>query len=154
MAEKLIVDSNGHRKRLTIKAAKTGCIRCGICCKKYQPHLSLEDAGKIAERLEISWENFKKEYSDPRWPADDSILIRHVNGSCPFLKIEEGTGQALCKIHNFKPTCCREWEANLEKADCKEGLQQNWNLEIDENGEVCGMQDKLEAFSRFLAQLK
>jgi Fe-S-cluster containining protein len=136
------------------EAADIGCIRCGVCCKKYQPFLSLADTQEIADKLGVGWQQFKAEYADPRWPADDSILIRHRNGACPFLQTKDDIRQALCIIHSFKPLCCREWESRLEKADCREGLKAIWDLEIDSNGRVSGQDTQLDKFAAFLQSLR
>jgi Fe-S-cluster containining protein len=135
-------------------AADIGCIRCGVCCKKYQPFLSLEEAQLIADKLGVSGPDFKAEYADPRWPFDHSILLRHRNGACSFLKEDGSIRQSLCFIHGFKPACCRDWESRMDRADCREGLKAVWDLEIDISGQICGKVQKLEEFSRFLQTLE
>jgi Fe-S-cluster containining protein len=151
---KWIAEFKDSRSRLIPEAAEIGCIRCGVCCRKYQPFLSLEEARIVADKLGASWESFQEQYADPRWPGEQIILIRHQNGACPFLHTENGSGQALCIIHRFKPACCREWECRMDRADCREGLKTIWNLEIDQTGQIIGTNQKLDEFAAFLRSLR
>lgn len=135
------------------KASEIPCIRCGICCSKYQPFLGLEEAHLIAGKLGSGWEHFLATYSDPRWPGDQIVLIRHVNGACPFLLTYPEKKQSLCLIHSYKPKCCQEWESRLNRTDCREGLKTVWDLTIDSTGRVCGSREKIESFTRYLESL-
>jgi Fe-S-cluster containining protein len=136
-----------------IKASKVPCIRCGICCSKYQPFLGLEEAHLIASRLGSGWEHFLAAYSDPRWPGDQIVLVRHIKGACPFLQTYPEKKQRLCLIHSYKPKCCREWESRLDRADCREGLKTIWDLTVDSAGQVSGTREKIESFACYLESL-
>ena len=136
------------------EASSIRCIRCGICCTKYQPVLNLEEAHLIADRLKVGWEYFLAEYADQRWPGKQSILIRHSNGACLFLQICPQKMQRLCLVHDCKPACCLEWESGLERADCREGLKTQWGLTLDPSGLIAGSEEKLEVFDRFLQTLR
>ena len=106
----------------------------------------------IAKKLEISWQQFLDEYTDPRWPGTTSFLIRHNDGGCVFLKLSPDN-QKLCLIHDFKPECCREWTSGLQRPECQDGLKRNWGLIVDSSGTVSGTQNKLEEFERFIRSL-
>ncbi|MBN1191635.1 MAG: YkgJ family cysteine cluster protein [Dehalococcoidales bacterium] len=129
------------------------CFRCGLCCKKYQPLLSPEEAGFIAGKLGISRQYFNELYSDPRWPFDNSLLIRHNNGACPFLQENSAGNEYNCLIHDFKPSCCREWESRIDRNECKEGLKSVWGLEVDDCGRVTGRIERLKEFVEFLRSI-
>ena len=135
------------------EASGIRCLRCGICCIKYQPFLNLEEAHLIANRLKVSWEYFLAEYADHRWPGNQSILIRHSNGACLFLQNYPQKKQSLCLIHEYKPACCLEWESRLDRQDCREGLKNQWGLTLDTSGRIVGSEEKLKAFDRFLQTL-
>jgi Fe-S-cluster containining protein len=102
----------------------------------------------------MSWESFKSQYADPRWPFDHSVLVLHHQGACPFLNENRETRQALCRIHSFKPVCCSEWECKLDRADCREGLRAVWELEIDADGKISGESAKIARFAGFLLTLE
>jgi Fe-S-cluster containining protein len=130
------------------------CICCGTCCSKYQPRLSLAEAQLLTQKLGISWEQFLNSYADNRWPGTASYLLRHQNGACIFLGSSSVSKQRLCIIHAFKPDCCLEWQARQDKPECREGLQKNWQLTVDSTGRICGAQDKLEEFQRYLESVE
>jgi len=115
--------------------------------------MNIEEARLIAHKLGVSWQDFKAEYADPRWPFDHSLLLRHLNGACPFLQVNCDRKEGLCRIHSYKPACCREWEYKMDRADCREGLKAVWDLEISESGKVCGKREKLDEFSAFLRSI-
>jgi Fe-S-cluster containining protein len=129
---------------------KFPCICCGTCCSKYQPRLSKIEAHRIADKLKISWDQFRKEYTDPRWPGTQSFLIKHTNGACLFLKTSADKKQKICLIHDIKPDCCREWIQGPDRPECREGLKMIWGLTIDDSGRIFGLPEKLEAFQKYL----
>jgi Fe-S-cluster containining protein len=115
--------------------------------------MNMEEAQLISDKLGVNLQYFKSEYADPRWPFDQSILIRHQNGACSFLQINSEKKEALCRIHSFKPLCCREWESRMDRADCKEGLKSIWDLEIDDSGRVVGRSERVAEFTAFLRSI-
>ena len=96
------------------------CLRCGICCTRHQAITSLEEARRIASYLGITMHEWEKEYSEPKWKSDKNYLIRHVNGSCIFLKYDKNI--SYCDIHPVKPSCCNDWITSLDKKECFEGF--------------------------------
>lgn len=122
------------------------CLCCGTCCSKYQPRLSIDEARSISQKLGIEWERFLSEYCDRRWPGTRSYLLRHVDGACIFLSPDSGRLRKICRIHDIKPDCCREWTADLKNPECREGLQTIWGLQVDSSGNICGSQDQIEKF--------
>jgi len=101
------------------------------CCSKHQAHLTLSEAQAISAKLEISWERFLAEYTDPRWPGTNSFLLRHADGACIFLKRSENGDHTLCQIHSFKPSCCLEWIAGPQHPECLEDCATYNSAEID-----------------------
>ncbi len=129
------------------------CICCGVCCSKYQARLELTEAQNIADRLGMSFDKFRDDYTDTRWPGKDSYLLRQKDGMCVFLKQETGSEIKHCRIHNFKPAACREWEAGLNKKECREGLSLYWRLSVNSLGEIAGLAKDLARFQSFLKTL-
>ncbi len=129
------------------------CFRCGTCCTKFQPQISLAEAQVLTQKLHISWEIFLQDYADSRWPGTMSFLLKHHDGACIFLTRSSDAKQSFCLIHAFKPACCRDWKAGLENPECREGLQDNWQLTMDSSGEICGPQDRIENFKCYLDTL-
>lgn len=131
------------------------CFRCGICCTGYQIYMHRDEAYVLAERLGISWLEFEYNYLDPHWPGTETIVIRHYAGRCPFLDQPADSIFGLCRIHNFKPFCCRQWQASLDRKECRQGLNRYWSLSVGESGELKGSQEDIlcfQAFTDFLCE--
>jgi Fe-S-cluster containining protein len=104
--------------------------------------------------LKINRERFISEYTDPRWPGTESFLLKHLNGACIFLEYSKENKQNLCRIHTFKPSCCRKWTQGILKTECQEGLKANWDLDIDSRGNISGLPDKIAVFKDYLNNLQ
>lgn len=150
----IIGDLNTRQHLCQLKLEEFPCLRCGTCCAKFQPHLTLSEARDIADKLGVSWENFLEKYTDHRWPGTRSILIRHRDRACIFLTDSSDKKQRLCLIHNFKPACCRDWHSGPERPECREGLKTKWGLTVDAAGHIAGDGPGLKAFEKFIQSLK
>ena len=135
------------------KGNSFGCFLCGICCSRYQVRLSLNEARNICDRLGCDWQQFVLYYTDQRWPGEKSLLIKHKNGACIFLKRSSGQPVAICNIHRYKPSSCVEWTASPFRRECREGLARYWGLQTNPEGQVTGEPDKLMRFEGFMASL-
>ncbi|RPJ60900.1 MAG: YkgJ family cysteine cluster protein [Dehalococcoidia bacterium] len=102
------------------KATSFPCLRCGVCCSKYQALMNRTEAQRVAEGLGISFEVFLDKYTDHRWGGTESFLLRHQNGGCIFLSRDENN-LATCSINSFKPSDCSAWAADPSKSECQEG---------------------------------
>jgi Fe-S-cluster containining protein len=144
-----------NRKRLfrEIDIKTIPCLRCGTCCKFFQPRISLAEARSIAEKLNLSWEHFVTEFTDPKWPGIQSFLIRHNQNGCIFLNTNPATKQSYCQIHAFKPACCREWKSGLERSECQKGLKSHWDLRVDSDNQICGTKEQLAALKTYIDTL-
>jgi hypothetical protein len=109
------------------------------------------EAKAVAQKLHLSLEQFVAEYCDPRWPGTHSFLLCHKSGACTFLTTSPGKKQKHCSIHTFKPACCLEWQSGLDKVECRQGLKNSWDLEIDSSGRIWGTCDKLKEFRNYLS---
>jgi len=148
--------SSVHAEKLqTIRLAseEIPCFWCGVCCTYYQAYLELPEANALAAKLDMDWNKFVQEYTDPRWGSDKSVLLRRTVHGCPFLEQPDGSAFGLCRIHAFKPQCCRDWQAKLWKKECRRGLSQFWNLCVDENDHITGTPDDMLVFQTFLKTL-
>lgn len=107
----------------------------------------------IAGKLGLTWEEFQKDYLDDTWPGVRTVLARHISGRCIFLEPQPDGLVYFCRIQTFKPVSCIEWQADLSKEDCRAGLSQNWQLEVDPENRLCGPPKKVAAFNRLLEEL-
>lgn len=128
------------------------CFRCGVCCHRYQPRIDLLEAKTIADGLSITWQEFAANYLDSRYFGEERFLLRQQNGACIFLE-QLDNKLAICKIHPFKPSACRDWTPSLFRRECQIGLAQFWKLTVDEQGNLLGSNDNLLRFHSFLRSL-
>jgi len=110
------------------------CFRCGICCTEYQVNLSLAEGQRIADRLELIWEEFLNRYVDKSWPGIKNFLLRKRNGACVFLERVEGSKVTRCRIHAFRPSSCMDWVPSLYRRECQKGLANYWGLAVSLSG--------------------
>jgi len=129
------------------------CFRCGICCSGYQIYMSRAEAQILAENIGVTWQVFVDNYLDPRWPGTETIVVRHVAGRCPFLDQPADSIFGLCRIHEFKPFCCRQWQASLDRKECRQGLSRYWGLSVAENGELKGSPEDILCFQTYIESL-
>jgi len=130
------------------------CFRCGICCTRYQPPVTLTEARSIADALSISLDEFLGRYIDDSWPGSEYYLIDAYDDACVFLERSEGSGVASCRIHPVRPRACREWVPGLLRKECQQGLTEYWGLRISPSGEFTGTERSIWAFRRFLRSLE
>ncbi len=107
------------------------CIRCGICCTRYQAIVSLDEVQQIASYLGFSVDEWVKLYSEPRWHSHKNYLIRHVNAACIFLRYVGG--MSYCDIQPVKPPCCYDWIPCLGNKECREGLRKDIGVFVKES---------------------
>ncbi len=110
----------------------------------------MDEATGIAARLGLSWNDFLKEYTDPRWQSQHSVLLRQTLHGCLFLDQPVGSVFGLCRIHAFKPKCCREWQAKIWKKECRQGLSKFWGLCVDEDDCITGQPEEIAVFQNLL----
>ncbi len=131
----------------------TICFRCGICCSDYQAILSMAEGQRIADRLELVWEEFLNRYVDKSWPGIKNFLLRKRNGACVFLERIEGGKVTRCQIHAFRPSSCRAWVPGLHRRECQAGLANYWGLRVSPAGSVEGAPERVQEFCRLLESL-
>ena len=104
-----------------VEASAIPCHRCGVCCERWQPLVSGEEAARLAAFLGVEVEAFLAEYT-AAYPFDDAVrLLRREGRGCVFLGRDEG-GRSLCTVHPARPDTCREWTASLDRRECVDGL--------------------------------
>lgn len=128
------------------------CIRCGTCCSRNRIRVSLRDAHRIADGMELTWDVFSRDYLDKHWPDDTSFLLRQTKDGCVFMAFE-GARKIRCAIELFKPLTCLEWNPSLYRRECSMGLSRNWGLTLGASGQLVGPEDRLQEFGCFLASL-
>ncbi len=137
---------NRNRRLSIFKLTDVPCLRCGTCCRKYQPWLTAAEISILATYLGDGIDQFIDKYTDRRWPGTQSFLISQRNGACLFLQDEPSGRQSLCGIHTVKPACCRAWNAGLYRPECQYGLKTIFGLEVDRQGCISGPPDLIRAF--------
>lgn len=95
------------------------CFRCGICCIRYQPKLTVKEVETLAEHLSLPIRVFFSRYVQ-KTPI--GYLLRRRKTGCIFLVWEEGGTRASCAIYPFRPEACRNWTPSLSRPECQEGL--------------------------------
>lgn len=95
------------------------CFRCGLCCQRWSPELSAEDADRLAACLSLSTDAFLERYARP-YPGGGHVL-RHTEEGCLFLT-RDTDGRAACAVYNARPNACRAWQASLARRECRDGL--------------------------------
>lgn len=126
------------------------CMRCGICCSKWQPPVDAEEIAALARGLGIPSESFYRDYVEPYPLRPGSYLLRRKGKSCIFLYYEGE--KATCTVHTFKPAACRNWMPSLSRPECREGLKRGKNQgSLFFPGELCASADELKAFYASLA---
>src|SRR4030067_41008 len=101
---------------------KLPCFRCGVCCTRYQVCINMYEAQRLAAHLNIKFDIFLQDYTDPRWPGTENFLIRHHDGACIFLENISGTKLTGCRIHHVRPQDCRDWTPEIDRSECRHGL--------------------------------
>jgi len=122
------------------------CFRCGVCCMKYSPRVTMTEAEHIAGTLGISLEMFLERYSDDSWFEPGYYLLDSQDGACIFMVESEDSRMFSCLIHPIRPQVCQEWQPGLERKECLEGLQKYWRLSVDSSGLLWGSEEKVQEF--------
>lgn len=111
---KRIMKTAFHQKHLRFK-----CQRCAtFCCKLGGPKLTERDIERI-KQVGYSAEDFLEPLSNKEFkglPVMRGSLKNREDGSCIFLKFDEEKGIHKCSIYNVRPTLCRLYPFEIEKA--------------------------------------
>jgi hypothetical protein len=97
------------------------CFRCGVCCARYRPKVTIKEMERIARKLHMSREAFSTAYVRAV-PTKDAYILQNAAETCPFLRWDEKGVEATCVIHAFRPQACRNWKPGLSRPECREGL--------------------------------
>ncbi|MBN1502198.1 YkgJ family cysteine cluster protein [Candidatus Woesearchaeota archaeon] len=102
-------------KSLLLRNKKFACIRCGLCCESFYVELRESDIRRIEKK------GYKRKDFVER--KGKFLIIKQVNGRCPFLKVEKG--YATCTIHDVWPKACecfpltKVWGIKCMDSKCK-----------------------------------
>ncbi len=129
------------------------CFRCGVCCTRYQPPVSLTEARSIAAAFGVSLDEFLDRYIDDSWPGSEYYLLDAHDEACVFLERSEGSKVTSCRIHPVRPRACREWAPSLSRKECQQGLTEYWGLTVGPEEELIGPERSIRAFRRSLKSL-
>ncbi|MFC1903161.1 YkgJ family cysteine cluster protein [Chloroflexota bacterium] len=95
------------------------CLRCGVCCTRYQPRLTAAEVKRTARGLRLSVDDFLSIFVQVTVVG---YLLRQSEEGCVFLTWEENKPRATCSIYPFRPDSCRDWIPSLSHHECREGL--------------------------------
>jgi len=129
------------------------CFRCGICCTVYQVNIGLAEGQRIADGLELVWDEFLNRYIDKSWPGTTNFLLRKRNGACVFLERIEDSKVTRCLIHPIRPSSCIDWVPGLCRRECQRGLAKYWGLAVSPSGQLEGSTQKVREFCYLLESL-
>jgi uncharacterized protein len=129
------------------------CLRCGECCRRHQVRLDLPEAERIAGEMGMALEAFRDRYADRRWPGERSLLLRQMDGCCPFLQRAGESGDELCAVHPFKPSSCREWMPRIDRRECQAGLARRWGVTVDSLGGLGAPDERMRGLRLFMDSL-
>jgi Fe-S-cluster containining protein len=99
----------------------------------------------------MNLEEFISKYADLRWPGLERYLLRQEEEECAFL--EHRDKEAFCSIHYVKPQACHDWTASLYRRECRQGLAETWQLEVNAAGQITGPDEKQRLFKEFMNSL-
>jgi Fe-S-cluster containining protein len=87
---------------------------CAECCSGYEPFVSRADVARIAQHLDMAYDEVLKEYVVPRKSADGFYVgyLRKVDDDiasrCVFLKGSR-SGKFYCGIYPARPGDCKDF---------------------------------------------
>jgi len=122
------------------------CFRCGICCTRYDVPVTFEEAHKLADFLKIDWQTWLSNYTNPAWPGVRSMLLVRLGGECVFLTKPLEDNSRVCLIHSVRPAACRDWQAGIDKIDCRNGLAKSFGLSVSDSSKITGNQKDIDIF--------
>jgi len=130
------------------------CFRCGLCCRRYQPPVTLAEAEAIAAALGLEFNTFLERYVDDSWREPGRLLLDcNHEGACVFLEEAGPGGLASCLIYPVRPQVCRDWPAGLHQRECLEALERDWGLTASPSGKLLGPEENRRRFLAFLRSL-
>ena len=142
------------RPDLPARESTIACFRCGVCCTRYQPPITLAEARTIATALGISLDAFLDRYIDDSWPGFEYYLLDTYEEACVFLEYDKESKVASCRIHPVRPQACREWAASLSRKECQEGLVRYWGLTVNSSGQLEGPEQRVRDFQTHIDNLR
>jgi len=97
------------------------CLRCGICCQRYQPRVTDKEIEAMTTKLGMAKCEFISRYVQQA-PVGEGFVLRRSGNGCVFLSFDERSKKAKCTIYPVRPNACRNWTASLSRLECQEGL--------------------------------
>ena len=116
-----LIMQDGTEHKVGDSFSEIECFRCGVCCARYRPKVTLKEIEHIARKLRMSKEEFSTTYVTAV-PTKDAYILQNAADACPFLRWDEKGAEATCSIHAFRPGACRNWAPGLSRPECREGL--------------------------------
>lgn len=116
-----LIMQDGTEHKVSDGLSEIECFRCGICCVRYRPKVTLKEVERIARKLRMSIDAFSSTYVQAV-PTKEAYILQNSAETCPFLRWDAKGAEATCSIHAFRPEACRNWAASISRPECREGL--------------------------------
>jgi Fe-S-cluster containining protein len=116
-----LIMQDGTEHKVGDGLSEIECFRCGVCCARYRPKVTLKEIKRIARKLGMSSDAFSSAYVRAV-PTKEAHILQNSADTCPFLRWNEDGAKAACSIHAFRPEACRNWVPTLSRPECREGL--------------------------------
>ncbi len=101
-------------------AGAVPCVRCGVCCERWSPELAPADVERLARFLSLTADDLLSRFARP-YPPGGSHVLRHTAAGCVLLA-RGPDGRFACSVHPARPQACRDWQAALDRRECRDGL--------------------------------
>ncbi len=99
------------------------CFQCGVCCVKWQPLLSPVEVRELAANLGMRTSAFSRRFTRVYPLRRGWRQLKATLDGCVFLRFDDK--RSFCSIWAVRPQVCRDWQANLGKRECSDGLRQS-----------------------------
>jgi hypothetical protein len=83
--------------------SRIDCTQCGRCCMTLQPMLTDEDHKRLADKLQITIDELRKQYVEYDNSDPDEPDWKMKSTPCPFLKDNK------CSVYEARPGNCRDY---------------------------------------------
>ncbi|HEX78000.1 MAG TPA: YkgJ family cysteine cluster protein [Dehalococcoidia bacterium] len=103
------------------------CLRCGLCCTRWQPEIDADELKFLAQGLGLHLEAVRRQYVQEHPYKPGIYFIKRQSGACIFLSRQGDL--AACTVHPFRPQACRDWTPSPFRPECREGLRRRWQTD-------------------------
>jgi hypothetical protein len=85
---------DGTEHKVGDGSAEIERFRCGVCCVRYRPKVTLKEIERIARKLAMSIDAFSSTYVQAVL-TKEAYILQNSADTCPFLRWDEGVLKLL-----------------------------------------------------------